>query len=115
MTRNAARLSGSLAATILGSLALVSAANARNAAPSQTDPLSTCQRAISRIGGQIGHIQRKDNDGSSNIFVFLVRSEGGEYAVQCNGATGTLGAIEPCWKRASTTCLAQSSGGTIGE
>ncbi len=114
MVRRDTRLASALAAAVLAGVAFIPAASARNAAPSQADALGTCQRAVSRIGAQMGHTQHKNSDGGDS-FVFVVRSDGGEYAVRCDGATGTLGAIESCWKRASSTCLAQASGSAHGE
>lgn len=114
MVHRETRLAAALAAAAIAGVACIPAASARNAAPSQADALGTCQRAVSRIGAQMGHTQQRNSDGSES-FVFVVRSDGGEYAVRCDGATGTLGAIEPCWKRASSICLAQASDSADGE
>ncbi len=93
MTRRDARLSTSLALAGLAMLALAPASLARGGAPAASDGLTTCQRAVSRIGAQMGHTLQKDADGS-DIYVFIVRSDGGNYSVRCNGGTGTLGTID---------------------
>lgn len=110
MTRSDVRLSAALALAGLTLLALAPAATARSGAPATGDGLTTCQRAISRIGAQMGHTLEKDA-GGSDIYVFVVRSDSGDYSVRCDGSTGTLGAIDLCLKGTSSTCLAHSANG----
>ena len=93
MTRSDVSLSTSLAIACIAMAALSPTASARGGAPSASDGLTTCQRAVSRIGAQMGHTLQKDADGS-DIYVFVVRSDGGNYSVRCNGGTGTLGTID---------------------
>lgn len=82
-----------LALAAVATVAVAGLASARSGAPAAGDGLSQCQRAVSRIGAQLGHTVRPDADGHET-YVFVVRSDGGEYAVHCDARTGSLGAID---------------------
>ncbi|MDX2257299.1 MAG: hypothetical protein NW205_00125 [Hyphomicrobiaceae bacterium] len=86
---------GALAA--LGAVAASSPALARSAAPAVPDGvpdgLGACLHAVSRIGAQMGHEVTQAAQGHE-IYVFTVRSDGGQYRVPCDGKTATLGLVE---------------------
>ena len=90
--RTVARLLPSAIAGIV-MLATGPSAMATTGAPATGDGLTACERSVSRIGAQMGHTLQKGADGGV-VYVFVVRSDGGNYAVRCEGGTGTLGAID---------------------
>lgn len=84
---------------LIASLALVAPlaampADARTAAgASRSDGLGACQRAVSRIGAQMGHELSRSPDGYET-YVFTIRSDGGDYRVPCDATTASLGTVE---------------------
>ena len=84
---------------LIASLALVAPfaampADARIAAgASGSDGLGACQRAVSRIGAQMGHELSRSPDGHET-YVFTIRSDGGDYRVPCDATTASLGTVE---------------------
>lgn len=81
------------------------AAGGRSLSPAADDALGSCQRAVSRIGAQIGHVKETTPEGKA-VYVFTIRGNSQRYTVRCDAATGSLGAVER---------VASSGGTAIGE
>lgn len=59
------------------------------AAETEAERLDRCLKSVNLIGASIGHKVTTGSDGKA-MLDFIVRSNGAEYNVQCDGETGVV-------------------------
>ncbi len=77
-------------AVVLATISLpIGAAMAAPSASQREDRLAACAKSVDALGAPIGHSEVEERDGRP-VYRFLVRSNGLDYRVTCDPATGVV-------------------------
>lgn len=57
-------------------------------------PSEACTKSINAIGASLGHTEKTTPDGRL-AYQYVVRSNGTDYTVSCDAATGVVGEVAP--------------------